>query len=122
MAKLNGNQITLETFDIIQNVIRITDVPWSWISKQLFLFVQDDPAEITVVAEIRNSSGNNKLYDGGQGAIEFDVTVTRKIYSMQIYRASDKGGPQVAWMLQAKPSRSGKQQQEQNSPTLGTAF
>ena len=27
MAKLNGNQITLETFDIIQNVSRITDVP-----------------------------------------------------------------------------------------------
>ena len=33
-----------------------------------------------------------------------------------------RGGPQVVWMLQEKPVRSGKQEQEQNSPNLGTAF
>ena len=38
------------------------------------------------------------------------------------YRARLKGGPQVAWMLQAKPDRSGKQQHKQNSPNLVIAF
>ena len=38
------------------------------------------------------------------------------------YRARLKGGPQVAWMLQARPGRSGKQQQQQNSPNFWTAF
>ena len=33
-----------------------------------------------------------------------------------------KGGPLVARMLQATPGRCGKQQQEQNSPNLGSAF
>ena len=39
-----------------------------------------------------------------------------------MYRARLKGGPQVILMLQAKPGRSGKQEQEQNCPSLGTAF
>ena len=38
------------------------------------------------------------------------------------HRARLKGGPQVARMLQEKPSRSGKQEQQQNSPNLGTAL
>ena len=33
-----------------------------------------------------------------------------------------KSGPQVVWMLQAKPGRSDKQQQEQNSTNLGTKW
>ena len=39
-----------------------------------------------------------------------------------LYRTRLKGGTQVAWNLQAKPGRSGKQQQEQNSPNLGTTY
>ena len=31
-------------------------------------------------------------------------------------------GPQIVRMLQARPGRSGRQQQQQNSPSLGTAF
>ena len=41
-------------------------------------FLQDAPDGITVVAERRNCSGCNKLYSGGQGAIQFDVTVPSK--------------------------------------------
>ena len=36
-----------------------------------------------------------------------------------LYRVRLKGGPQVVWMLQVRPGRSGKQQQQQNSPNLG---
>ena len=39
-----------------------------------------------------------------------------------MYRARLKGGPQVEGMLQAKPSRSGKQEREDNSPNLETGF
>ena len=38
------------------------------------------------------------------------------------YRAQLKGEPQVAWMVQPKLGISGKQQLQQNSPNLGTAF
>ena len=38
------------------------------------------------------------------------------------YRARLKGGLQVAWRLQARLGRSGKQQQSQNLPIPGTAF
>ena len=38
------------------------------------------------------------------------------------YGARLKGGPQVVWMLQAKPSRSGNQEQQQSSTNPGTAF
>ena len=40
----------------------------------------------------------------------------------RVYRAGLKSGPQVAKSLQASWDRSGKQQQEQNSPNLGTTF
>ena len=39
-----------------------------------------------------------------------------------LYRAPLIGGPQVAWVLQASWGRSGKQEQEQNSPNLGPAY
>ena len=39
-----------------------------------------------------------------------------------LIRAPLIGGPQVAWMLQASWGRSGKQEQEQNSPNLGPAY
>ena len=39
-----------------------------------------------------------------------------------IYRARQKNGSQVARIFQARPGRSGKQQQEQNSRKLGTVF
>ena len=39
-----------------------------------------------------------------------------------MYRARQKGVSQVARILQARPGRSGKQEQEQNSRNLGTAF
>ena len=39
-----------------------------------------------------------------------------------IYRARQKNGSQVARILQARPGRSGKQQQEQNTRNLGTVF
>ena len=39
-----------------------------------------------------------------------------------IYRARQKNGSQVAIIFQARPGRSGKQQQEQNSRNLGTVF
>ena len=38
------------------------------------------------------------------------------------YRARQKNGSQVARIFQARPGRSGKQQQEQNSRNLGTFF
>ena len=38
------------------------------------------------------------------------------------YRAWQKNGSQVARIFQARPGRSGKQQQEQNSRNLGTVF
>ena len=37
-------------------------------------------------------------------------------------RARQKNGPQVSRIVQARPGRSGKQQQEQNSRNLGTGF
>ena len=39
-----------------------------------------------------------------------------------VYRAPLIGGPQVGWMLRASSGRSGKQEQEQNSPNLGPAY
>ena len=36
---------------------------------------------------------------------------------MKVYRTWFKGGAQVARMLEAKPGRGGKQQQEQNHQT-----
>ena len=39
-----------------------------------------------------------------------------------MYRARQKNGSQVARIVQARPDRSGKQQQEQNSRNLGTVF
>ena len=42
--------------------------------------------------------------------------------SYVLYRARQKGVSQVARILQARPGRSGKQEQEQNSRNLGTAF
>ena len=42
--------------------------------------------------------------------------------NMRKYRAPLRGGPQVAWMLQASWGRSGKQEQEQNSPNLVPAY
>ena len=41
---------------------------------------------------------------------------------LQTYRAGLKNGPQVARIFQASWGRSGKQQQKQNSPNLGTTF
>ena len=38
------------------------------------------------------------------------------------YRARQKNGSQAARIFQARPGRSGKQQQEQNSRNLGTVF
>ena len=40
----------------------------------------------------------------------------------KVYRARQKNGSQVARIVQARPGRSGKQQQEQNSRNLGTVF
>ena len=48
------------------------------------MVLQEAPDEITVVAERRNCSGCNKLYSGGQGAIQFDVTVPRKNSGVQM--------------------------------------
>ena len=45
---------------------------------EVYAFLQVAPDEITVVAESHNCSGCNKLYSGGQGAIQFDVTVPGK--------------------------------------------
>ena len=39
-----------------------------------------------------------------------------------MYRARQKNGSQVARIFQARPGRSGKQQQEQNSRNLGTVL
>ena len=39
-----------------------------------------------------------------------------------VYRARQKNGSQVARFFQARPGRSGKQQQEQSSRNLGTVF
>ena len=39
-----------------------------------------------------------------------------------LYRARQKNGSQVERIFQARPGRSGKQQQEQNSRNLGTVF
>ena len=39
-----------------------------------------------------------------------------------LYRAWLKDGPQVAWMLQARPVRRGKHQQQPNSPNLENTF
>ena len=39
-----------------------------------------------------------------------------------MYRARQKNSSQVARIFQARPGRSGKQQQEQNSHNLGTVF
>ena len=39
-----------------------------------------------------------------------------------MYKAQLKGGPLVGLMLQAKPGKSGKQEKQQISPNLGTAF
>ena len=40
----------------------------------------------------------------------------------RVYRARQKNGSQVERIFQARPGRSGKQQQEQNSRNLGTVF
>ena len=58
------------------------------------------------------------IKDGERGTLKCKASyLTAKIYS-----ARPKGGPLVAWMLQAKPGRSDKQQQEQNSTNLGTKW
>ena len=44
------------------------------------------------------------------------------LMSLSIYRGRQKNGSQVARIFQARPGRSGKQQQEQNSRNLGTVF
>ena len=44
------------------------------------------------------------------------------LLKLGIYWDRLKGGHQVAWMLQTKPGRSGKQQQEQNSPRFSRAL
>ena len=44
------------------------------------------------------------------------------IVTLKNYRAQLKDGPQVVWMLQARSGRSAKQEQEQNSPNMGSAF
>ena len=41
------------------------------------------------------------------------------LFETPIYRALLKSGTQVAWMLQARPDRSGKHQHWPNSPNLG---
>ena len=52
------------------------------------------------------------------GGVDFEC-----LCRVAIYRAGlKKSGPQVARIFQASWGRSGKQQQEQNSPNLGTAF
>ena len=44
------------------------------------------------------------------------------VISIRSYRARQKNGSQVARIFQARPGRSCKQQQEQNSRNLGTIF
>ena len=44
------------------------------------------------------------------------------LLAFELYKDRLKGGPQVEWMLQAIPGRSGKQEQEQNSPNLVSLF
>ena len=51
-----------------------------------------------------------------------DMNHVRMWCNVNHYRVRLKGGSQVAWMLQAKPGRSDKQQQEQNSTNLGTKW
>ena len=48
------------------------------------------------------------------------VTLMWRYIAFIRYRARLKSGPQVAWMLQARPGRSGKQNQEKKSPNPGT--
>ena len=45
-----------------------------------------------------------------------------RVWACCLYRARQKNGSQVARIFQARPGRSGKQQQEQNSRNLGTVF
>ena len=45
-----------------------------------------------------------------------------RLVNTNLYRDWLKGWPQVWRVLQAKPGRSGKQQQEQISPNLGPVF
>ena len=45
-----------------------------------------------------------------------------ELQNIYTYRARQKNGSQAARIFQARPGRSGKQQQEQNSRNLGTVF
>ena len=55
-----------------------------------------------------------ELVDGRTTETE-DSTIRFLAEPTQLYRARLKGGPQVAWMLQASPyTRSAKQQGDQN--------
>ena len=65
-------------------------------------------------------NGSNKFHRWHDNNVSAARTVKTTYLNMD--RAWLKGGPQIAWMLQAKPGRSGKQPQEQNSPNLGTGF
>ena len=74
-----------------------------------------------VVSEVVKVLKNASLFPA-RGEKEGRLLPTCRRTRASAHRARLRGGPQVAWMVQEKPDRSGKREQEQNSTNLGTVF
>ena len=75
----------------------------------------------------KNESGHHSIKGpqrrSEKAAMEGSIFAVKKmVKTLSTYRARQKNGSQVARIFQARPGRSGKQQQEQNSRNLGTVF
>ena len=76
-----------------------------------------DPHDVTQEIDVDEALG----YDTEEAVKNIDWPAPEQPLQ-GMYRARQKNGSQVARIVQARPGRSGKQEQEQNSPNLGLAY